>query len=163
MANELTRLALDERESAFVGLVAAGRDPVDAARAAGYGDSTARNIRASVMRRPDVLAALHLEVARAIANDAPIARKVIMEIIQDKTASAKVRGDLAVKVLGLTGHIAPRAKAAGDANEKPLNEMTVEELKTIRDRLEDELAGRAKPVNAPSAPTPRVIDVELLD
>lgn len=73
-----------------------------------------------------------------------------MELLQDTATSDKIRADIAFKILDRAGHIAPRARAAGDGADKTLGEMSLDELKATQDRLQSEILARAKPVNAQS-------------
>jgi phage terminase small subunit len=163
MARELAKL--DDRQRAFVrAYVNGGGNAEAAALEAGYESSSARIAESVVTREPAILAAIQVELGRAIARDAIKARQVLSEV-QSKdqaTGSDKIKADIALKLLGLAGHVAPRAHAPADQADKSLHEMTVEELKQQRDRLEGEIAGRAKAINAPSDPRPNADAAEML-
>lgn len=146
------QLHLTDQQSEFVRhFVAAGNGDYEAAAlASGYAPSVARSAKNWVTRQPKVLAAIHLEVAKRLQEGAPIALKVLIDIAKDGAAAAKLRLEASKAILDRAGHIAPRARALGDAGEKTLGEMSLDELKATQDRLQNEILARAKPVNAQS-------------
>jgi phage terminase small subunit len=163
MARELAKL--DDRQRAFVlAYVRNGGDAKAAALDAGYSQAHAQNAESYVTREPAILAAIQVEIARAIAASGAKAQKILDATLDkaDATGSDKIKADIALKLLGLAGHVAPRAHAPADQADKSLHEMTVEELKAQRDRLEGEIAGRAKAINAPSDPRPNADAAEML-
>jgi hypothetical protein len=102
-----------------------------------------------------VAAALHEAVALAIRAEAPINIQVLRRIRDSERAPAGVRADIAIKLLRLAGHVEP--SSADVQPEKALSEMSAEELRAWRernqqeiDRLEGELALRAKTVSDPA-------------
>lgn len=103
----------------------------------------------------EVYAALHSEIVAA----APLALKTALELLQDTRisafgtplVSAKVKQDIAFKILDRAGHVAPRAPEA-KARDLPLHEMSVDELRDLARELGAEIAERAKPVDVPNAP-----------
>ncbi len=161
-ANLPARFGLNERQGDFVRLVAAGLDPKLAYAQSGYSGSEldAQKNALRLLRQPNVAAALHSEIARHLATDAALARRVAVEILQDQTVSPKVRADLAVKMLRLAGHVEPRAALADNGPVKTLSEMSTEELRARAAQLEDEIAARAKPIRASDAPAdPQATDI----
>lgn len=141
---------LNDMQAALVReIVTAGDGDWEAAALrAGYAPATAKNAKSSVTRTPKLLAAVHLEVARRLQEGAPIALKVLVDLAKDEKAPAKLRLEASKAILDRAGHIAPRARALGDAGQKTLGEMSLDELKETQARLNSELAARAKPVNA---------------
>ena len=137
---------LTEAEAAFVRAIAAGESPASACRIAGFAEEDAWK----VTRRPQIAAAIHQEVSRAIVADAPISLKVLKEIRNDKGAPARTRADIGLKLLAMAGHGQEKTRS-DDA--KPFSAMSAAELIAFVDRnqkeiarLEDELAARAKDV-----------------
>jgi len=142
---------LTEQQATFVRHIGAGESPVRAAEMAGYSEG---QIAHALLRNPNVLRAVHIETARLLVADGPTNFKVLRKIRDDETAPKGVRADVAIKLGRLAGHVEP-TKAA-ETHEKPLSEMTAEELRQYVersqreiDRMEGELAARATPVSAP--------------
>ena len=155
MATGIARRSdLNEKQANFVRLVAAGLDPKLAYAQCGYETEPlyAHQNALRLLRHPAVAAALHVEIGRHLATDAALARRVAVQILQDETVSAKVRSDLAVKMLRLAGHVEPRAAVADNGPVKTLSEMSTEELRARAAQLEDEIASRARPIRASDVP-----------
>lgn len=150
MAGELAKTFTEQQQS-FVALVSSGIDPTEAAAQSGYASNNGRVDAWRLMRQPAIVAAIHLEVARRLALGAPIALKFLQDTVQDSTVDKRLRAAIAKTLLDRAGYIPPRAAAPGNAGETPLNEMTMGELRTLADKLEGEIAGRAKPVSSASA------------
>ena len=156
------QIHLTEQQLAFVRAFAerGDGDLCAAALASGYAPEFASKASSWVTRHPQLLAALHLETARRLATAAPAALQTVEQIRKGEIKdNAKVRLDAAKVVLALAGHIAPRARALDDGQAKTLGEMSLEELKATQDRLNNELASRAKAVNA----HPQTIDQTQAD
>jgi phage terminase small subunit len=155
-------IQLSEKQAAFVqAFVDQGSgDYIAAAKAAGYTPSVAKTSHYRVTRSPQLLAAIHLEVSRRLQEGAPIALKVLTDLAGSAKTPEKIRLDAAKAILDRAGHIAPRARSLGDAGEKTLGEMSLDELKATQERLNSELAARAKTVSAPSGP---IIDSQAID
>lgn len=147
---------LTDQQATFVRHMGAGESPVRAAEMAGYSEG---QIAHALLRNPNVLRAVHVETARVLVADGPTNFKVLRKIRDDETAPKGVRADVAIKLGRLAGHIEPTKTA--ETHEKPLSEMSAEELRRYVERsqreidiMEGELAARATPVNAPlDAPT----------
>ena len=161
MGTEIT-LDLDEKQAAFVAKLLETGDEKAAAVAAGYTEMGATKASGNLMRQPQVLAAIHLAVARRLVSGAPIALGVVYEILRDTKAGTKVRLDAAKLLLDRAGHIAPRARQVDDGAGKSLNEMSIEELRETQDRLQSEILSRAKTVGAPSGVVAASEDDDLL-
>jgi len=151
-------LRLDARQLLFVEAVASGIPPAEAARSAGYvGDAY------SALKSPSVRQAISLAVQEILQLEgAPVALNLLLQTIRNEGAPIKIRVDCAKAILDRAGHTA-RQRAPDSGPGKDLNEMSTEELKSLVDRLEGELAERAQPLDAPdeTGVSPEVLD--LLD
>lgn len=153
MSNIAQRHGLTEKQAAFVKAFVSGVPRQAAAEQAGYASDLSGY---HLLSLPHVLAAVHQEMQRALIAEAPTSLRVLREIRDDKTAPARVRADIGIKILALAGHSAPER---GESSlQKPLADMTRSELDTQLqanlaeiDRLEAELAARAKDVSAPAS------------
>lgn len=156
---EISATRLTDMQSAFVRFMSETGNGPDSAKRAGFRPDHAAAAFYDLMRVPHVLAALQSEVRRNLVADAPMARRVIVEIANNAEISPKVRLDAAKILLERAGHVAPRAAAEKPADQ-PLHEMTTDQLRELAGRLEDEIAGRAKVISADTAPAPsQAIDV----
>lgn len=130
-------------------LVGEGKPPEEAAKLAGYHPKSAYR----TLRLPAVAAAISETIQLDLASvGAPLAYRVAKSLLQDESVSARVRADLAIKVLDRAGHIAPKRKET--QTQKALSEMSRDELAAfIRhneaqiDKIEGELASRATDVS----------------
>ena len=133
-------------------LVVEGKPPEEAAKLAGYHPKSAYR----TLRLPAVAAAISETIQLDLASvRAPLAYRVAKSLLQDESVSARVRADLAIKVLDRAGHIAPTRKET--PAQKALSEMSREELAAFIDRnekeidrIEGELGARAKDVSPDS-------------
>lgn len=116
----------------------------------------------SLIRQPLVQSALAAELRRHLTIGAPLALQTLLWACE-KSTSDRVRVDAAKAILDRAGFVAPRATLQDPKAEKALTEMSLEELKTLAARLEDELAGRARPVNAPPGDAAPSQASDLLD
>jgi hypothetical protein len=94
--------------------------------------------------------------------DAPASFAVLRELRDDVDISPKVRFDCARTLLDRAGHVAPRATIDRNQADKPLHELSTDELRTMADRLEGELAERAKPVISARAAPERDDDTDII-
>ena len=149
----LTVSGLTEQQRALVKyLVVEGKPPEEAAKLAGYHPKSAYR----TLRLPAVAAAISETIQLDLASvRAPLAYRVAKSLLQDESVSARVRADLAIKVLDRAGHIAPTRKER--PAQKALSEMSREELAAFIDRnekeidrIEGELGARAKDVSPDS-------------
>lgn len=76
-----------------------------------------------------------------------MALNLILSLVGDKLAHPKLRFEAARDLLSRAGHVAPRAVAESQAHAAALHEMTLGDLRTLADRLESEIADRAKDVS----------------
>jgi hypothetical protein len=149
MSKELaTKYELTEMQAQFVRHVSEGIDPNQAFALAGCGTSNASSRAHALLRAPHVLAAIHSEVRRKLVAGAPIALSVIERLVKDETTPPKIRLDAAKTLLDRAGHIAPRAIVDKGTHELALHELSMGELRQLADRLETELAGRAKDISS---------------
>lgn len=146
-----------EQQKAFASALVSGLSPVDSARAAGYTETTAPSAASTLMQQPAILAMVQIYAARELSLGAPGAIKLLRRFVDDAdgTWDPKIRLAAANSILNRAGHIAPKAAEQGKAGETPLNEMTMGELRDLADKLEGEIAGRAKEVSS-TKPAPHV-------
>jgi phage terminase small subunit len=156
MSQQIATRQLSERQAAFIENLIETGDAPKAAQLAGFLDRPSREAR-RLLRIPYVLAALNAAMAAALAEDAPLARKLLRRYVEDEALHPKLRLEAAKSLLDRAGHIAPKARDANERHHKPLHEMSIEELRALADRFEAELGGRAKLVS------PEGSDAELLD
>lgn len=105
------------------------------------------------LRKPHILKALHAEVQRQLAVDAPLNFGVLKAIRGDTTAPARVRADISLQLMKMAGHVQPTNR--DKEPEKAIGDMSREEMIAYIDRNQaeidkavDELAARAKDVSA---------------
>jgi phage terminase small subunit len=146
-SQQIATRQLTDKQTAFVTALIETGDAATAAELAGFRDRPSKEAW-RLLRIPHVLAALNTAVAAALAEDAPLARNLLRQYVKDDSMNPKIRLDAAKTLLDRAGHIAPKAKDQSAGHEKPLNEMSTEELRALADRFEAELAGRAKLVSA---------------
>ena len=158
MSNGLaTKFDLTEMQAAFVRHVSAGLEPSQAVTQAGYGTSNVYSRAHELLRSPHILAAIHTEVRRRLVAGAPIALAVIERLVRDDTTPPKIRLDAAKTLLDRAGHIAPRAIVDKATHELALHELSLGELRSLADKLEGELSGRAKDIGGANADTGAVM------
>ena len=142
--------SLSDKERKFAAHYCISGDSTASAAACGYQDKSAAIMGWRMLRTPHVLAAIHAEIARALVSDAVLERGVAVSLLKDETTPAKLRADLAIKLLDRAGHVTPRAKSREDGADRTLHEMSRDELLAQKARLEDEIASRARAINAPA-------------
>jgi len=143
---------LTPKQRAFVMcLVRTGTNPTYAAREAGYSDAGVASY--DLMRLPHVSAAIRLERERYISGElANIATGTLRAILTDSTAPASARVQAARTVLEMTGEIGKHKVSAEE--DRPLSEMTADELAKLIDKWQEEKASLATPID--------VTDVEIV-
>jgi hypothetical protein len=139
-------IELTPKQRAFVTtLVRTGCNPTSAARQAGYSDAHVSAY--DLQRMPHVAAAIRFERQRYITGElANVATGTLREILTDSEAPAAARVQAARTVLEMSGEIG-RRKQDGD-EDKPLSELSADELSRLIDRWTEERAALAKPVDA---------------
>lgn len=141
----ITNQVDEQRRRAFVAHVVAGSSPTKAATLAGYGSEGRNGPR--MLAEKSIQDAIRSHLLGRISGElAPKAVEILAGILDDPTATPKIRLDAARAILDRAGYIAPKAQDADRAGEKALHELTREELLARRATLESELAERAKPV-----------------
>lgn len=140
-----------EKQRAFVDALVENPNITKAAIAAGYSAEHAPQIGSVMVRQPAILAAVQIGIARDLAIGAAKSNRLLQAVVEDTSADLRLRVVCARDILNRAGHIAPKAVAAGSTAAKPLNEMSMTELRELADKLEDELSGRAKDVSSATA------------
>lgn len=140
----------------FVQNLADSGSIVAAAKSSGVAQSYAYGL----MRDARVQAALAVEVRKRLAIGGALGVRVLLELAE-KGQSERVRADCAKALVDRAGFVAPKAAAAGSGLDQTLNEMTIDQLKDLAGKLEDELSGRARLLNAPANAdtTPQASDI----
>jgi phage terminase small subunit len=144
---------LTPKQRAFVSaLVRSGSTPTAAAREVGYSD--AKTSSYDLLRLPHVAAAIRFERQRYISGElANIATGTLRDILTDKEAPASARVQAARTVLEMSADI---GKARKDADEdRPLSELSADELARLIDKWTEEKAAMATTIDAQ--------DVEIID
>ena len=146
-------IELTPKQRAFVAaIVKNGCSATKAAEMAGY--AVARQAAYDLQHLPHVAAAIRLERERYISGElANVAIGTLREVMTDKAASPAARVQAARTVLELSGDLG-KARKDGEA-ERPLSELSAEELTRLIDRWTEERAAMAKQLE-PS-------EVEVLD
>jgi hypothetical protein len=129
----------DKQERFVVLFVANGGKRINAARGAGYADPDTEGTR--LLKLLHVTAAIHIERQRRISELSTAGLGLIGQIIDGtEPAAAGVKLDAAKFVIGLAGHSAKQAAEAPKTGDKPLEEMTIEEMEAMLRRSEQALA-----------------------
>ena len=137
---------LTPKQRAFVTtLVRTGCNPTHAARTAGYSDAHVSAY--DLQKLPHVQAAIRLERQRFISGElANVATGTLQAIMTDKEAPAAARVQAARTVLEMSGEIGRHKRA--DDEDRPLSELTADELTRMIDKWTEEKAALAKPIDA---------------
>jgi hypothetical protein len=126
-------------------LVKNGCTPTQAARDAGYAD--AKTSAHGLLRLPHVSAAIRMERQRYISGElANVATGTLREILVDATAPASARVQAARTVLEMSGDIGKSKR--DDDEDRPLSELSADELTRMIDKWTEEKAALAKPIDA---------------
>lgn len=122
-------------------LVRLGCTPTHAAREAGYSDPKVS--AHDLLRTPHIQNAVRFERARYVQSDlANIATCTLREVMADKAAPASARVQAARTVLELAGELG-KAKSDG-VEDRPLSELSADELTRLIDQWQDERAALAQ-------------------
>jgi hypothetical protein len=98
------------------------------------------------MRLPHIAAAIRLERERYISGElANVATGTLHAILVDKAAPAAARVQAARTVLEMSGEVGRTKRSAED--ERPLSEMSAEELAGLIDKWTAEKAAMATPID----------------
>jgi hypothetical protein len=149
---------LTEKQQKFLRVyIANGARPILAARDAGYADPD--SAAAYLLKQPHIQAALHAERNREISDLATIGLGRVRTILE-KSENEKVVLDATKFVVGLAGHVAPKAVDATDVSEKAVEDMNRDELEAFIRRGKAMLAAQAAAVAvAESVQVQPIIDV----
>jgi hypothetical protein len=147
-------IELTPMQRAFVlGIVRNGGKPSQAARLAGYSDPDTSGYDLS--RLPHIQAAIKIERNKYLSNElANCASATLHEIMLDREAAPAARVQAARTVLEITGDIG-KGRVAGGDEDRPLSELTADELTRMIDKWQDEKAALARPLDP--------ADVEIVD
>jgi hypothetical protein len=134
---------LNDGQRAFVRHIVAGLQPIDAATLSGYAVPAAESWR--LMRHAGVIAAIREETTRRLVTEsAPLALRVLHEVLGDSAAPANARVAAAKTLLDRGGYVAQSQSPKPDG--ASIAEKDTRELHDMIARLESELADRARPV-----------------
>lgn len=144
---------LTPKQRAFISvLVRNGCTPTQAARDAGYSD--AKTSAYDLLRLPHISAAVRMERERYISGElANVATGTLQAILTDKDAPAAARVQAARTVLEMSGEIGRNKRSSDD--ERPLSEMSAEELAGLIDKWQAEKAALAVAIDP--------ADVQIVD
>ncbi len=143
--NDITTLKLSKKERAFVSALVEGGEPTAAALKSGYAESDAATAGWEMMHARRIAAAIDIEIKRALVAGAAVASRFLVKTVKDETAPAGVRVQAANSLLDRAGYVAPRQDAPRDGS-RPLTDQSIDELRTLVDRLERERGSSAKDV-----------------
>lgn len=136
---------LNERQGVFVRSFIEHGDARKAAEEAGYTGTTVRNAHTQLLNTPRIAIAIAVAARDRLARAVPMALNTLEHLVQH-AVSERVKVDAAKAILDRAGLVAPRAPEAGEPD-KPLNEKSAEELRSLIDKWEGELANRATPIH----------------
>jgi sigma54-dependent transcription regulator len=141
-------------------LVRNGCTPTQAARDAGYAD--AKVSAYDLLRTPHIQNAVKFERQRYVASDlANIATETLRLVMVDQEAPASARVQAARTVLELAGEL---GKVKGDGGEdRPLSELSADELTRLIDRWQDERASLAQSLDGDDAGLMDAVDRAQLE
>jgi phage terminase small subunit len=145
MNQALATRTLNDRQADFVAAYVEIGEATAAAIAAGYSAATARVASTQILSLPHIALAISRAARLRLARGVPLALNTL-EYLVEKAVSEKVRLDASKALLDRAGIVPPKAQENPNGIEKPLHEMSMDELRAMANRLEDELAGRAKVV-----------------
>lgn len=143
------QVVISPRHQVFVQALLDGEGIMKAGKTAGFSTPTRDALPIIVepviqrLARKNMRGKLELEAA-------PMAYRVLMEIMNDPTTDRRLRADVAKYLHTAAGYVPPKAAdSPDDANrEKAPHEMTTEELHRFIEDGEKELADRAEPVQS---------------
>jgi phage terminase small subunit len=114
-----------------------------AAKEAGYKETAMRTADLQMLGAPRVAFAITMAARSRLARAVPMALNTL-EYLAQNAQSEKVKLDASKAILDRAG-LVPPAPPKEDPNmvEKPLHEMSTEELRALAAKLEGEISGRA--------------------
>jgi phage terminase small subunit len=138
--NEFT----DKQDQFIHNLVRLGNNPTQSARLAGYADPKQSSF--NLVNSPKVLARIRLERHKIYQSDlAPLAVQTLKDVMRDTEAPASARVASARTCLELAGDLGKHSQSNA-RSDKNLADMSVEELASIIDKLDNEKIKLAKDV-----------------
>lgn len=144
---------LDHRQSEFVRLFVEGAHPRQAALGAGYARATAEAAGEQLLQRPHIALAIARAARPRLAKSLPLALGTL-DFLVEKAISERVRLEAAKAILDRCGIVAPRAPDPPAEFEKPIHELTQDQLRALVAKwtasaaaAEHELGNRATLVN----------------
>ncbi len=150
---------IDARQADFIRLYVDYGDVRRAAIEAGYSENSLEHCKNYLLNKPEIAMAIARAARPRLARMVPLALGTL-EHLAEHAISEKVKLDASKAILDRAGLVPPKAQEDRSAIEPPLHEMSSDELRARAARLEDELAGRAKPISADPAP---LADAHKLD
>lgn len=121
-----------EKRAIFAKEYAASKNGTQAAIAAGVPAASAHAVAYKWLRNTDVLSLIRNELDARLRDLGPVAVDVLRELMMDPAVSPQTRLTAARDVLDRLGWVPPRrSEMAPLAPSKPIEDMTVEELKAI--------------------------------
>ena len=110
----------------------------ESARRAGYSERTAAEQGRQLLDKPHVQAAItdanKAQISGAMASKATA---LLDRIVDDESVSLRLRFDAAKSILDRAGYVPPKAAEPGEGGDKPLEEMSVQELEALIRRLDE--------------------------
>src|SRR5215470_16344145 len=139
---------LNAQQRAFVESFIEHGDARRAAKEAGYKETVVRTADLQMLGAPRIAFAIAMAARGRLARAVPMALNTL-EYLAQNAQSEKVKLDASKAILDRAGLVPPAPpKEDKNVTEKSLNELTLEELRALADKLESELAGRATPVES---------------
>jgi phage terminase small subunit len=150
---------LNAQQRAFVESFIEHGDARRAATDAGYKGTSIRIADQQLLSTPRIAFAIAVAARSRLARAVPMALNTLT-YLAEKAVSEKVRLDASKAILDRAG-LVPPAPPKEDPNmtEKPLHEMSTEELRALAAKLEGEISGRA--IDVTPAPDPKLL-IDLL-
>ena len=143
---KLKETEFTERQDLFIyNLVRLGNNPTQSARLAGYNQP--KQMAFDLTRNPKIITRIRQERHKIYQTDlAPLAVQTLKDIMRDTEAPASARVASARTCLELAGDIGKHSQA-NSKSDKSLADMSVDELASIIDKLDNEKLKLAKDVS----------------
>lgn len=136
-------LALNERQARFVEHVVDGVPYQKAYALAGYAPK--QQNAWLLIRHPAVSLAIRAEMTRRLQNeDAPAARRLLRQFVDDETVDKRLRADCAKTLLARGGYVEPKAAEIVAPGQKEASEMSTDELEAFISKAKQQLDARAE-------------------
>lgn len=154
----LAKQQLTNQQQTFVELLSQGLGKDVAAVGAGYVPGSSAVVL--LLQSPHVTRAVERRMRSVLVNDAaPLALRVLQEVAANAEVHPAIRRAAARDLLDRAGYVPPKA-ASQELADKSIATMSADELAALVNKMEGELAARAKDVSAPDGAP---IDDELAD